>query len=109
MTPGRKYDSGKAEVAQGVLFYFPDALKAVAGVSKYGKDKYDTEYSDTNWALVDNKLSRYTEALTRHILEDSLEGVLDPESKHLHAAHAAWNALVRLQIIMENASELNSI
>lgn len=98
---GVKLDAGKAPIVQGCFHYFPKALEAVALVSRYGKEKYKVEYSDANWRRVPDGLARYTDALGRHINYEAVDGYYDPESHLLHAAHAAWNALARLELLLQ--------
>lgn len=90
---GRKDDTGKPPVVKGFMAYFPNALAAVADVSKFGASKYDWG----NWRHVDNGVERYTEALGRHLLQDGV----DSESGLLHAAHTAWNAMARLELMLQ--------
>jgi hypothetical protein len=105
---GKKYDSGKAPVSQGLFQYFPKALKAIAEVSKYGKDKYKLSYDDVNWARVEEGFERYLDGLGRHLLGHYSDGPIDPESGHAHLAHAAWNALAVLELsIRENEKKNN--
>lgn len=107
MAEGKKFDAGKAPIVQGCIHYFPTALAAVAQVSAYGAKKYDVSFSDKNWQRLDNAFNRYTDGLGRHL---ALEGVSahDDESQLLHAAHAAWNALARLELLLgEGASLVN--
>jgi hypothetical protein len=99
---GVKLDAGKAPFVQGCLHYFPKALEAVAFVSRYGKEKYKVEYNDVNWKRVPDGLARYTDALGRHISYEAVEGFYDQESHLLHAAHAAWNALARLELLLKD-------
>ena len=96
---GKKLDAGKPPLFQGVLNYFPNALKAVALVSAYGLAKYKLEYADKNWMLVENGYGRYSDALVRHTAEGTI-GLYDAESGLLHDAQAAWNALARLELLM---------
>lgn len=98
LNKGKKYDENKIPVVQGLFNYFPRALRAVAEVSKYGKEKYQIPYSDENWARVEDGLGRYDDALGRHTLAISVDGPLDPESGLLHRAHRAWNALASLEL-----------
>lgn len=100
---GKKYDGGKAPLWQGCMDYFPDALLAVALISKYGLEKYELEYADHNWKQVEGALPRYLDADGRHLLKVN---DYDPESQMLHAAHHAWNALAALQLILESGKPL---
>lgn len=100
MGTGKKFDSDKAPIVQGLFNYFPNALLAVAEVSKYGKEKYNVEYEDQNWRGVANGFTRYTDAAGRHLVMESLEGLYDSESRLMHAAHMAWNALARLEFLL---------
>lgn len=99
---GKKLDGDKAPIVQGCFNYFAKALKAVAMVSKYGAEKYDVDYEDQNWRRVENGLNRYLDADGRHLLDEAIDGLYDPESNLLHAAHHAWNALARLERLLEN-------
>lgn len=97
--PGKKFDNGKPPVFMGVLQYFPRALKAVAEVSAYGAKKYDLDLADKNWMTVENGYARYSNALTRHVVEEGID-MYDAESGLLHAQMVAWNALARLELLM---------
>ena len=99
---GKKYDQGKPPLVRGCFYYFSKALNAVAEVSGYGAKKYEVPLEDKNFARVDDGVNRYTDALGRHLAAEGYER-LDPESGLLHAAHAAWNALARLEMMLEQA------
>lgn len=90
---GAKADAGKSKCSL-LIQDFPDALLAVAEVATFGADKYTRH----GWHSVSDGENRYTDAMIRHMLtvEDN-----DKDSKLLHAAHLAWNALARLQLIIE--------
>jgi hypothetical protein len=91
--PGAKLDAGKAPVLRGLLAYFPRACRAVADVSAHGAGKYTWR----GWETVPDGIDRYGDALVRHLLT---EDERDRDSGLLHAAHAAWNALARLELIL---------
>lgn len=93
--PGAKLDAGKPRVAL-VLGGFSRALMAVSEVGTFGANKY----SDNGWKSVENGLQRYSDALGRHLLKEAGGELTDDESGLLHAAHAAWNALARLELIL---------
>lgn len=92
----RKDDGGKAPIYRGVLAYFPDAVASVAAVSAFGASKY----AWNGWLHVPDGLGRYTDAMVRHLTAEGKGEVLDPESRLRHASHVAWNALARLQLIL---------
>jgi hypothetical protein len=89
-----KLDQGKPRPSL-VLSSMPRALLAVAEVGTYGAAKY----TEDGWLAVERGLSRYTDAMDRHRLAEGIEPH-DPESKLLHAAHTAWNALARLELML---------
>jgi hypothetical protein len=91
-----KYDGGKAPIFRGAISYFPRAIEAVAAVSNFGA----TKYAWKGWESVDNGYDRYSDALVRHLAHEGKGEVLDPDSGFLHAAHTAWNALARLELVL---------
>ena len=98
-TPGAKLDAGKSPVMQGCLQYFPRALLEVAKVSLKGAKKYSWK----GWEHVVDGPTRYGNALSRHILAEAIEGPYDSDTKELHAAQVAWNALARLELILRES------
>jgi Domain of unknown function (DUF5664) len=95
---GRKADIGKAQIYKGVLQQFPLAISEIAKLSEHGAEKYSWE----NWKIVDNAISRYSDALMRHLLEEAKDNDTDPESGFYHAVHTAWNALARLELLLDD-------
>lgn len=91
--PGAKLDSGKNRLGL-VLGGFARALTEVGKVGTYGAKKY----TDNGWEVVPDGESRYTDALLRHLLSEYCGEGTDIESNLSHAAHAAWNALARLEL-----------
>lgn len=91
-----KYDAGKPCAWQGLIAYFPRACMAVAEVSTFGAQKY----AWNGWSAVDNGIARYSDATIRHQLKEAQGEEIDPDSKCLHAAHSAWGALARLELIL---------
>lgn len=93
---GSKLDAGKTPVFRGAFQYFPRALAAVANVSDVGAKKYTWK----GWEEVPDGINRYSDALGRHIISESTEGLYDSQTGLLHAAQIAWNALARLELII---------
>jgi hypothetical protein len=91
-------DYGKIRLGL-VLGDFARALNAVGEVGTFGARKY----SDGGWIEVPNGVERYTDALFRHLLHEHIGEHTDPDSGLLHAAHSAWNALARLDLILREA------
>ena len=79
----------------GVLNYFPDALMAVARVSKAGNDKHNPG-QPLHWSR--DKSSDHLDCAARHMLTPF---AIDPDSKEIHLANAAWRILAELQLYQE--------
>lgn len=97
-TVGIKHDGGKPRLAEMVVDFAPEMIE-LCKVWEFGASKY----SKSNWKLVDNGIDRYTNAMLRHLLAET-NNLYDDETKLLHAAHIAWNALARLHFILEETS-----
>jgi hypothetical protein len=91
-----KYDGGKVCIHRGLVKYFPRACWAVAGISTFGAEKY----AWNGWEGVEDGIDRYSDAKCRHQHKEAMGEVIDPDSKKLHAAHEAWGALARLELII---------
>jgi hypothetical protein len=94
--PGAKADAGKPAIYQGLLAYFPRACESVAAVSTFGASKYSWK----GWESVPAGFERYSDAMVRHITREGSGELKDPDSKFYHAAHTAWNALARLELLL---------
>lgn len=94
--PGAKLDAGKPPIVRGVLHYFPRALREVAKVSEFGI----RQYTYGGWQHVSDGINRYSDALGRHILDEEIDGPIDPKTGLKHAAQVAWNALARLELML---------
>lgn len=92
---GAKLDAGKLRPAL-VLDGFAHALAAVIKVGTDGANKY----TDNGWKKVPNGFVRYSEAEGRHRLYRACGEVYDKDSKSLHLAHEAWNALAKLELYL---------
>lgn len=102
--PGSKLDAGKCRLGL-VLHGFARALTEVGKVGTYGADKYSAH----GWVSVPNGQDRYTDAMYRHLLREACGEAVDPETQLSHAAHAAWNALARLDLLMREAEQPLSV
>ena len=94
--PGTKLDAGKPCMYRGLINYFPRAVEAVAEISTFGASKYAWK----GWEAVPDAIPRYSDAMVRHLTKEAAGEVLDPDSGLLHAAHTAWGALARLELIL---------
>jgi len=73
----------------------PELIYSVAGVRKYGTDKY---HDPNNWKQVETQ--RYWEATIRHIVAAWNDyTAIDPESGLMHIEHAACDLAFMLQQI----------
>lgn len=82
-------------VFSGVLRYFPDALAAVARLSKAGNDKHNPG-EPLHWSR--GKSNDHGDCLVRHQVEFD---EIDPETGEYHAVAVAWRALAQLQLLEE--------
>ncbi len=94
---GSKLDAGKPALYQGLLAYFPRACQQVAAVSTFGA----TKYTWRGWESVPNGFERYSDAMVRHLSYEGLGELKDKDSQLFHAAHTAWNALARLELLLK--------
>ena len=90
--PGAKLDAGKNRLAL-CIGGFARALEQVGIITTYGTIKY----TPGGWKKVPDAEERYMDAAFRHLLKHLQGERLDPESKHPHLAHAAWNILAVLE------------
>ncbi|TAL43459.1 MAG: hypothetical protein EPN91_06335 [Salinibacterium sp.] len=110
-----KLDSAKAPVWRGVINYFPRGLYGVAWISAFGAEKYK-EWG--GFVSVENAVPRYSDALVRHQLDEAIGDPLpeadarlmelvrqqfpDATPRLVHAFQEAWNALARVELMMQN-------
>ena len=99
--PGAKLDAGKTRLWL-VFSGFARALEEVGKVGTFGAKKH----CDDGWRSVPDGTARYSDALLRHLLKEATGEVLDADSELLHAAHAAWNALARLELLLAERGDL---
>lgn len=81
-------------VCTGVLDYFPDALAAVAEVSRIGNEQHNPG-QPLHWAK--EKSADHEDALIRHLMD---RGKIDTDGSR-HSAKVAWRALAMLQTEIE--------
>jgi hypothetical protein len=79
----------------GCMAYFPDALQAVARLSKVGNDKHNPG-QPLHWSK--DKSADHADCLARHLLD---AGKVDPETGLSHTVSVAWRALALLQTEIE--------
>ena len=77
-------------IATGFVDYFPDAMVAVAQLSKVGNDQHNPG-SALHWDR--SKSGDESDALMRHFLE---RGTIDTDGLR-HSAKVAWRAMALLQ------------
>lgn len=99
---GAKLDNGKPE-PEIIQRGFARAISAVVDVGTYGAHKYTRD----GWAEVPDGIRRYTNALYRHLSSEHKGECLDRDTGYMHAAHAAWNALARLELMLRELEQEN--
>ncbi|HTK95413.1 MAG TPA: dATP/dGTP diphosphohydrolase domain-containing protein [Terriglobales bacterium] len=85
-------------IARGVLDYFPDALAAVAHVSKVGNDQHNPG-QPMHWAK--GKSTDHPDCIIRHLID---RGKFDSDGLR-HSAKVAWRALALLQTELDAEAE----
>ncbi len=97
---GAKLDHGKNRLSL-VMNGFARSLFVVGQVGTFGANKY----TDNGWMDVPDGVKRYTDALYRHLNAEAQGEELDQDSEILHAAHTAWNALARLDLMLRDSQK----
>lgn len=85
-----------APMARGVLDYFPDALAAVAELSRIGNEQHNPG-QPMHWAK--EKSTDHADCILRHLVD---RGKPDTDGVG-HSVKVAWRALAMLQIELEAA------
>lgn len=93
LPPGREARKN-IPLATGCIDYFPDALAAVAALSKIGNDQHN-KGQPLHWSR--EKSNDHPDCLMRHFLD---RGTLDDDGVR-HSAKVAWRALAILQLEIE--------
>ena len=88
-------------IVTGVLDYFPDAIAAVAEVSRVGNEQHHPG-EPLHWDRA--KSQDHADCIGRHLMQ---RGTLDSD-KMRHSAKAAWRCLALLQTEIENERESNA-
>lgn len=83
-----------APIASGVLDYFPDALFAVAELSKIGNEQHNPG-KPLHWDKT--KSMDHADCILRHLID---RGTVDTDGVR-HSAKVAWRSLALLQIEIE--------
>lgn len=86
----------------GVIMYFPDALAAVAQVSKLGNDQHNPG-EPLHWAR--GKSMDQMNTGFRHMVDHGTGTRYDDGGKTRHLAKAAWRILAALQLDIEQERE----
>ena len=81
-------------MATGLIDYFPNALAAVAALSKFGNDKHNPG-EVLHWAR--DKSNDHADCLGRHLIDR--EGY--DKDGNLHMVMLAWRAMAMAEIKME--------
>jgi hypothetical protein len=88
-------------VFTGFLMYFPDAIAAVARVSKKGNDQHNPG-QPLHWAR--EKSTDQLDTATRHMMDHGTGTTKDNDGEY-HLAKAAWRNLAELQLTIERERE----
>lgn len=84
-------------VYSGFVAYFPDAILAVAELSRIGNDQHNPG-QPLHWSR--EKSADHQDCLMRHTIDDARGEVVDTDNV-LHKTKVAWRAMADLQIALE--------
>lgn len=87
-------------ITRGVLDYFPDAIVAVAELSRIGNEQHNPG-QPMHWSR--DKSTDHADCIPRHLIE---RGKLDTDGVR-HSTKVAWRALALLQLELEEAVKFN--
>jgi hypothetical protein len=93
---GAKLDAGKVRPGL-VLGDFSNALLAVSELGTFGA----TKYTDHGWSHAENGISRYTDAMMRHLLKHQTGELIDDDTGLSHLTAVAWNILAVLELTIK--------
>lgn len=96
--PEKAEERKKFPMATGLLFYFPDALAAVANISWKGNEQHNPG-QPLHWAR--SKSGDEADTLVRHLVQS---GTRDTDGVR-HSAKVAWRALAMLQKEIEGEQQ----
>jgi hypothetical protein len=100
---GAKADAGKVRMHL-ITGGMARAITEVAKVGTFGAEKY----TDGGWVHVDDGFRRYEDAQQRHAAKRHIGEVFDQDSKLLHLAHEAWNAMAKLDLYLREIETLGN-
>lgn len=93
--PDDAADRESYPIAEGALYYFPNALAEVSKISKIGNDQHNPGEA-MHWAR--SKSTNHADKIIRHLID---AGKTDANGNR-HSAYMAWRALALLQVELEN-------
>ena len=91
-----KYDDGKILMSLVDPYFVED----IAKVLTFGANKY----APNSWQGLENGLTRYTDAMLRHLTAYQKGELIDPESGLTHLSHAATNLMFISYLNRQNES-----
>lgn len=92
--PESAEDRNGMPIADGVLYYFPNALAEISRISKFGNDQHNPG-QDMHWSR--GKSTDHANKIIRHLID---AGKTDAHGNR-HSAFVAWRALALLQEELE--------
>lgn len=98
---GAKDDSAKVDLT----LITEDMARALLEIAKVGMFGMSKGYPRGGWIEVPDGVRRYYSAQSRHDLQPALGEEFDPESNLSHLAHAAWNAMAKLELYLRSKNQ----
>ncbi len=92
--PDSADERNRYPMAEGLLYYFPNALAEVSKISQFGNDQHNPGQT-MHWSR--GKSTNHADKIIRHLID---AGKTD-EHGNRHSAFVAWRALALLQEELE--------
>lgn len=95
--PSADADRKALPIFDGVLMYFPRAIREIARVSKIGNDQHNPG-QPLHWAK--EKSTDHRNTALRHMMDDGMGNHLDVDGTY-HLAKASWRNMAALETLLE--------
>lgn len=90
----------KPKIVAGVLHKFPKALEALALVSEFGAQKWDTSIDSRAYITMEDGYQKHLESAGRHLVGAVYGKYNAADGGVMHLAQLAWRALAAIETLL---------